>query len=271
MGNKRIYYYDCAEYFIFTTNLNYLLSLSFIPKELNPNTLIQFGPNFKRDSSTFYKNINQLPKAHYLSIKDRKLNLHSYWVPKVQSKIYYKNFNDYVEHFNEIYTKAITDSLKGFKKPSIALSSGLDSGSMYALAAPFLENKRQILETVTWKTDIIDENWMIPNRTIDESHFVNQLTKEYNYTNSHIVSSKKGNILSLYKNQLKNCNEPVSTMMPHMMEVYEKGKELGVDVMLNGFGGNFTVSYIGFPSYNPFHFKDTARFLKNKIKSKIPL
>ena len=271
MGNKHIYYYDCEDYFIFSEKLGHLLSLPFIPKELNVNVLIQYGPNFKRDGSTFYKNINQLPKAHYISIKDSKLKLHSYWIPKVQSKIYYKNFNNYAEHFNEIYSKAVINSLKGFKKPSIALSSGLDSGSMYALAAPFLENKKQFLETITWKSDVIDENWNLPNRTTDESHFVGQLTKNFNYTNSHIVSSKKGNILSFYKKQLKNCHQPVSTMMPHMMEVYEKGKELGVDVMLNGFGGNFTVSYSGIPNLNLFNFKDTARFFKNKVNDILPV
>lgn len=270
MGNKRIYYYDCDEYLIFSTHLNHLLALSFIPKELNANVLIQCSTNHKTDGQTLYKNINQLPKAHYITINsNNKLNLHCYWIPKIKTSIYYKNFEDYTEHFNHIYTQAVTDSLLGFKKPSVALSSGLDSSSTYAIAASILKKREENIETVTWKTDIIDQNLSIANRTNDETELVKKLTEKSSNTNSHIVTSTNNNILTFYKKQLKNCHQPIFNLLPHMMEVFEKGQELGVDVMLNGFGGNFTVSHTGFPYFNPLDLKSTASFIKKQIKDTV--
>jgi asparagine synthase (glutamine-hydrolysing) len=245
MGNKTIYYYDNSDFLVVTADLSVLLKLSFIPKTLNPNAIIQLGPFLKSDGQTFYKDIHQLPKAHYLRLKNNTLQLQNYWMPEVKPLIHYRQFNDYVAHFNEIYERVMIENVTGFQKTSIALSSGLDSGSMYAAAAPYLQKNDQTIDAITWQSGIIDEAFKLPNRINDETHLVKELIRPFTNTTHHIVTSQEGNILSFHRKIIERCHQPLMNLQPHIMEVFEKGREIGTDMMMNGFGGNFTVSHAG--------------------------
>jgi asparagine synthase (glutamine-hydrolysing) len=242
-GHSSIYYYHCNDFFIFSTDLKEILSYDAVPKIVNESAIVQLSGVFKRDAQTFYKGIFQLPSAHTLSLHQEKLKLANYWVPEEFKPIRYSNDEDYVSHFLELYTEAVNCRI-GSQRTGISLSSGFDSGSTAILAAPALASQNRKLEAFTWKTDLACAQGAFEGRTIDETPLVKTLVAAMPATNLHIVTSKEHNIIDVIKKNQEIFRQP-TTPYVHVNELFEAAGEQGVEAMLTGFWGNFTISYTG--------------------------
>ncbi len=91
-------------------------------------------------STTIFNDIHRLPPAHTLTWQAGELNIHSYWqLPRTRPLIFYKQPQEYVEHFSQLFEQAVSDRLRT-NRIATHISGGMDSTSIAATAQKvFLE------------------------------------------------------------------------------------------------------------------------------------
>ncbi|MGB3651010.1 MAG: asparagine synthase-related protein, partial [Rivularia sp. (in: cyanobacteria)] len=90
-------------------------------------------------TTTIFKDIKRLPPAHTLTWQagqsnPQELTIQKYWqLPRIRPLIFYKNPQEYVEHFSELFEQAVSDRLRT-NRIATHLSGGMDSTSIAAMA-----------------------------------------------------------------------------------------------------------------------------------------
>ena len=140
-GVKPFFYSDLGDQFLFSNTLNCLRACPDISEELNHAAVadfLLFGLNCDA-STTTYAGIRRLPPAHTLTVSADGLRLKRYWTPPAGGRIRYPRTDDYVEHFQLLLQKAVSDRLHT-TPVGIFLSGGLDSGAIAATARELSAN-----------------------------------------------------------------------------------------------------------------------------------
>jgi len=243
LGYSSIYYYVDNGEFVFCSNLKELVAFKTTPNEINPNAILQLSQGIKADSQTFYKGIFQIPAAHTLSYKNGDVSISNYWLPSEIKSISYSNDEDYLHHFIEIYDQAVKSRLDS-KKIGIMLSSGLDSSSIAALATPFFAQNNRMLEAYTWKPNIIDDVFIGKNRIPDETPLVEHIVDHLGHINLNVVLGQPTNFVHTMNQSLNIFGEPKNINLI-ALDILEAARLNGIEVLLNGEQGNYTVSYKG--------------------------
>lgn len=146
-GIKPFYFAEVDRSFIFGNTLDCLRLHPAISDRLNDAAIadfLLFGMNYDQ-SSTSFADIRRLPRAHLLRWSASGVQLREYWWPPTDRAIHYPRRQDYTEHFNELFTKAVDDRLRT-DRVGILLSGGLDSSSVAAVAHELRKEKYPALE-----------------------------------------------------------------------------------------------------------------------------
>jgi len=94
-------------------------------------------------STTIFNDIHRLPAAHTLTwqagqLNTQKLNIQKYWqLPRTRPLIFYKQPQEYVEHFSQLFEQAVSDRLQT-NRIATHISGGMDSTSIAATAQKVL-------------------------------------------------------------------------------------------------------------------------------------
>jgi asparagine synthase (glutamine-hydrolysing) len=155
-GTKPFYYTFIDNEFAFSSSLNELRQNPKVSDTLNEIAIgdyLLFGVN-QDLSTTIFKDIHRLPPAHTLTVANGTLKIRRYWSPEPTSEIRYRNAEDYVEHFSDLLSQAVSDRLTS-ERVAISMSGGLDSSSLAAVARK--QNKDVHAFTVVYDTLIADE------------------------------------------------------------------------------------------------------------------
>jgi asparagine synthase (glutamine-hydrolysing) len=138
-GVKPFYYARTRNTFLFASSVDCLRHHPDISNELNEETIgdfLLFGHN-QNEGTTIYANIHRIPPAHFVIVTNDTVQIERYWNFPTGDQIHYKNDEDYVEHYREIFSSAVKDRLRS-DKVSISLSGGMDSSSIAAMAVRHL-------------------------------------------------------------------------------------------------------------------------------------
>lgn len=132
-GVRRLYFAHLGSLFLCSNTLDCVRLHPEVSARLNETAVadfLLFGTNQNPDTTTFV-DIHRLPRGHFLLWSPSSIEIVQYWRPPANGEIRYKNRNEYVEHFDELFRKAIADRTRG-DKVGILLSGGLDSSSVAA-------------------------------------------------------------------------------------------------------------------------------------------
>jgi asparagine synthase (glutamine-hydrolysing) len=136
LGVRQFFYSYENKRFVFSNTLNSLRNhLSGELNELAIADFLVFGLN-QDPATTIFRDIKRLPKAHTLIVSRDGIRLNEYWTPTITPAIppvRHKTSADYVAHFDELLTRAVTDRLRA-PSVSILMSGGLDSSAVAAVA-----------------------------------------------------------------------------------------------------------------------------------------
>lgn len=251
-GYRTLYYYKNESTYAISTTIQPLLSLPYVEKRLNEEWLAEYlaitGMIDTVDASTTpYKNIDQIPPAHSILIKDNKVTLNRFGSLYTKQSIKLKSNDEYVEAFQDIYQKAIDARLRTFKNIGSKLSGGLDSGSVAAIAATMLRKRNKIKEFHTFSyippKDFFDytPKYLIAN----ETPYIQSTVDYTGIQNAHYLPFDE-------KNSYSEINDLLSVIeMPYkyiensfwLKGMFEEAHKKDIGVLLNGDRGNFTVSW----------------------------
>ena len=135
-GVKPFFYARVEHNFLFSTSLNELRADPRISDTLNETAIgdyLVFGLNQDLSSTTF-RDIQRLPAAHTLTIKNGEMTVRRYWHPDTSDEVHFRDPHLYVERFTELLQQAVRDRLHHTDRVAVSMSGGLDSTSLAAVA-----------------------------------------------------------------------------------------------------------------------------------------
>jgi len=168
-GIKPLYYYLDNDFFIFSSEVNAIISLNFVNKDLNLDSIFGFlcfgSIPFPE---TIFKKIKLLEPSNYL-IFDGKLSIKKYYYLNYEAKE--KNYEEIKERLFEILRESVKIHLLSDVPVGIFLSGGIDSSSLLYFMK---ENKNEINSfSIKFKEKEFDESFYskIVSKKFETNHF----------------------------------------------------------------------------------------------------
>lgn len=135
-GIVPFYYARVGNGLIFSNHLNCVRVHPQVSDRLNENAIadfLLFSMNMDMATTTF-ADIQKLPPGHALIWSEGRINVRRYWqLPEAVECLRYKNPEEYVEQFRELFDRSVADRLRT-DSAGTHLSGGMDSTSIAATA-----------------------------------------------------------------------------------------------------------------------------------------
>lgn len=138
-GEKPFYYaWGKNGEFIFASEIKAILASGLVDPVLDYGQLWQYvNYSYVYPTRTMYQNIYTLPPAHTLVLKNGTAKVERYWhLPKTNANI---TEPEAIEEFKRLFKQAVSRQLVADVPVGAFLSGGVDSGSVVAMAAQFVE------------------------------------------------------------------------------------------------------------------------------------
>lgn len=241
VGIKLFYFYQYDNIFIFSNDIESILSHPSVDKKLDDNTVATFlkdeGIHTERD--TFFEKIKKLPPATSLTITSSYINEKKYWSIENSPLVNYNTYEEYIKRLKYLFNSSVEARLRTFFPIASHLSGGIDSSPIAVLAARKLKNKNRKLYVFNW-IDIPEnedeyeyEAWSFSRRIAEiESNIVH---KEFIIDPHFMVK------------QYEEHNFFTRGTMFYWREyaVLDMVEDIGARTIMSGWGGDELISYNG--------------------------
>ena len=279
-GISSLYYYRGADFLAFTSSIKALLALPQIPMHPNLLRVAQVLTSWPGDGTqTAYEGIEQLSNAHTMIVTSSGTEIRRYWDPADTPPLHLSSDDEYVEAFLEIYTEAVRCRLRT-PSPSqgegrggglgATISSGLDSGSVCALAARELRSRGKRLSAFTSIPIYPTAGLTGKNRYGDESPLV-EINRGFipNLDIEYIRAENFGPLAGIARD-LEIHDSPMHSAgnMFWIYDLLEIARRQGLGVLLTGQTGNGSVSWAGGDPQNYWPLLLTGRWRALRQKAK---
>lgn len=227
MGEKPIYYSDCNDGLIFSSEMKSILRYNRLAKDINYKAINDyFHFSYIPEPQTAFVNISKLPAGSLMVIDLLKetCEVKKYWNANA---INVKNNQDPTESIKKIFKNACTLCLTADVDVGIALSGGLDSGAILAFSAPQYKDQMQAF-TIGYEG----------TPKTDERILAGTLTKKFNVR--HIKKAiKTKEFVNFFPELIYKSDDPIADIAGFsIFSVSKLAKENGIKVLLNGIGGD---------------------------------
>jgi asparagine synthase (glutamine-hydrolysing) len=240
MGVKSLYYHLAPGALTFASEIKALLALPEIPRRLNEMRVAEYLVTLFEDrSGTFYRDILRLPGAHTLSVTRESFHIRQYWALDPQRELRLGSDSEYVEGFRHHFLEAVRCRTRSAFPVGAALSGGLDSSSI-ACAARGVKSQSGPLHTFSLIFPGLPESDL---KLIDERPYIQAVLDTGGFDANLIEAdrlSPMGQIDRMHFH-LDHANYAPNLYLHWAM--YQRSRERGVRVFLDGFDGDATVSH----------------------------
>ncbi|MCQ6558885.1 asparagine synthase-related protein [Paenibacillus mendelii] len=249
-GNRTLYYHYNRERVAFCTTIAPLLALPAVKKELNQMWLAEFLSipvmvETTDTSSTLYKEINQVPPAHTITVMNGKVALSHYGRVVPAGQLDLKSDSEYEEAFRDVFQTAIHSSIRSYRNVGAKLSGGLDSGTIASFAAGALGDKGKKLHTFSYVPVSDFKDWTDRGRVADEREYIQATVQHVGNIESSYLDFQGRSPISEVDDWLELLEMPYKYFENTfwIRGIYETAAQQGVGVMLTGARGNQTISW----------------------------
>jgi asparagine synthase (glutamine-hydrolysing) len=177
-GVKPFYYYFDGTQFIFGSEVKQILVHN-IDKSLNEQVIAKSFAisNFLENSGgTYFRHIQLLPHAHFLTLKGSELKIMPYYdLPVDTFERSALSFPEACESYRELFKDSVKIRMRSDVEVGSALSGGLDSSAIVMLASGFTANQFQTFSSYFTHAPAYDERkWisMVVEQTNARAHYV---------------------------------------------------------------------------------------------------
>lgn len=147
IGVKPLYYCDKNGELAFASRISSLLLVPFVKPVVDENGLneiFMLGPA-KTIGNGVFKDISELPPAHYMIVEKGKITVNAYW--KLQADINNQTRDEAIEHTRSLVRDSIERQLVSDVPLATFLSGGLDSSIISKVASDYYKSKGEQLNT----------------------------------------------------------------------------------------------------------------------------
>lgn len=242
MGIRPFYYYQSNRLFAFASEIKALLSLQEVPCRLNEVRVADYLlPMLEDKAITFYQGILRLPPAHCLTVRRDASQVQSYWSLDPSKELRLPSNEAYADAFREIFTEAVNCRLRSAYPAGSMLSGGLDSSSIVTTA--------RLLGAGTGNGCLKTFSAIFPSlpapelAKIDERLYIEAVLAGGGLE-PHYVQVDQISPLADLDRVFEYEDEPfVSPQLFMAAALYRAASDQGARVVLDGFGGDSTVSH----------------------------
>lgn len=190
LGVKPLFFTKRGNALIFGSEIKTILASGMIDAEVDREGLLQLfslGPA-KVPGKCVYRNISEVPPAHFLVFDKYGIRLKEYWKPKC--KVHNETAAETIIHTRELLLDAVKRQLTADVPVCTFLSGGLDSSAISAIAATEFKKSGKVLNT--YSVDYTDNDlYFKPNKFEPTSDkYWAKVMADYIGSNHHNIENK---------------------------------------------------------------------------------
>ena len=239
LGIKPLYYYSKNGRFAFSSEIKSLLSLGYIKKEINDESLFHYLTLAASPSpGTMFKNINKLEPGYTLIVKPNgDIQKKQYWCPSINRERVKHNEIEIIEKLRILLKESVKMRMMSDVPYGAFLSGGIDSSLNTALMSELSKD-----QVKTFTVSISDDPL---SNELSEAKYVSK----YFSTNHHEVSISKQDFIDFLPTLARQQDEPLSDPVSiPLYYVSELARRSNTPVILVGEGADEIFS--GYKLYN---------------------
>ena len=246
-----LYYHESPARLIVASAPKAIFALGDVPRDIDERRV---AASLRKDGHfagrSFFTDINALPSAHLLEATGERITVRRYYDSRNAPDVRFARHSDYIEAAEALFARAIAGNMRALATPAIALSSGLDSSSVAVGALEYLARADHAgAERLLGLTSVPEQGWDGRvnglRRAGDESSPVRALAAAYPGLDARFCDSA-GKAIDADLDQLILLAEAPPNAIGNMhwiVQINRMARQEGRGVMLNGVGGNRTLSF----------------------------
>ncbi len=240
-GFRPFYYSVAAGHFIFGSEIRQLLLHDSVSRQVNVGMVAEYlSCEIKNFDETLYRDINRLPPAHYMLVDKNRIQLKQYWEPDLNRRIQYSRDSDYVEHYLEVFHRAVECRLRCSGKVGATMSGGLDSTSVVGMAQSIYVDRGSQASISTFSTTF-------PGRDCDEAEAIQQMNEMWDLK-SYIDPFKIFDHAPPWREQVRRSGEPPEGPLALLEErLVKPAHSQQVKVLMSGIGADGSLGGSSYP------------------------
>ena len=239
LGMRPFYYHRTpGRFFAFASEPRAILVLPQTPYRINEGRIADFLVNQLEGidkTSTFFEEVYRLPPGNLLIVTPRRMRQRCYWTLEPGPELRLPSDDAYAEAFLDVFTEAVRCRLRSAGPVGSMLSGGMDSGSVVAVARQMLANASEgPLPTFSAVgPDAVD---CVETRAIHAAVTMGGL-------DPHLIRyDQLDNWMPELGELSWSLDEPFDNHMTLVRVIYLAARRNGINVMLDGVGGDVVLS-----------------------------
>jgi asparagine synthase (glutamine-hydrolysing) len=134
IGTRSLYYHLNDKRFLWTTDLEALITLGEIDLTIDDEYIADTLTGFPRAGQTPYKGVHGVIPAHAVLVRHQAIEVKRFWGLDPENRIHYKTDAEYEAHFRHLFREAVRCRMRTASAVWAELSGGLDSSSVVCMA-----------------------------------------------------------------------------------------------------------------------------------------
>jgi asparagine synthase (glutamine-hydrolysing) len=198
-------------------------------------------------AETFFEGVESLQPAHWMKVSPAGIEIRRYWHPIDTRSIRYRNDDDYIEDFRERFDRAVAARLSGAEAIASQLSGGLDSSSVTVTAARLLALEGRRLTSFTAVPLPSYDGSALFGRFGNEGPMAAEVAARYPNIDHLAVNVTGRDLVSSSEQDARLSGQPTfnPTNLLWIHTILDSARDSGASVLLQGAGGNNTISFGG--------------------------
>jgi asparagine synthase (glutamine-hydrolysing) len=251
--------------FAFATEARALLALEEVPRDLDEKRIANFlAIYFDEPERTFHRAIQRLPGGCSLTLRDGEVFIERYWSPEHVASFRLRGADRdvrYAEGFREHFVRAVRERMRSAHPSEIGamLSGGLDSTSIACVARDELRRSNSApLPVFSW---IFSDHLEADEREYQDAVIAEGGMHPITLDSAKLDASPWTDLDALLP------DGPVYAPNHYLNSVAARhGRDIGVRIMLDGTGGDSTISR-GRGRYHELFFRGRAFTLAAELRA----
>ncbi|HVV46013.1 MAG TPA: asparagine synthase-related protein, partial [Bryobacteraceae bacterium] len=247
-GYRPLHYWARGEKFRFASEARGLLAAGDIPLALDERRIAHWLSMLPADpGETFFAGILSVPAGYTLVRERGHIALHRFWEPEKIPLLRLRDPREYAEGLRCVLRKAVEHRIPPSGRCGSHLSGGLDSSSITATAAQLLARRGARLTAFTAVPAVPMDDSLFPGCFCDESSHAAATVALYPDADHVLIPANAYGVFEILDgmSSAAECPQLNPWNSIWIYAICREARRRGLDVLLTGANGNFTISWDG--------------------------
>ena len=265
MGQRAVFYHRGEDFFAFASEPKGLWALPEVPRELSQigiGRLLVFERGVER--GTGFERISAVPGGTVMTVAAGKaVDMRRYWAPRADPVHVGRDEAYYVQAYRRVLGEAVACRLRRNIYPAALLfAGGFDSGAIAGLAGPVVTTQGRKLIAVS---SVLPSS--VPDRPGNARRSVELFAQKMPHLDVHFITREGLDIFSGMEAGFLQSARPHSVNRYTREALERAAKAAGAPVLMEGFGGDYTLNHREPGWLGPHHLRAHVRRFVSEFRA----